>query len=321
MTADELKDKISIVIASVHTVQVYLVLKNDGEFMVKLADIENETEPELRNLFAESLKTHICQNEDLSLCELSTADERANAIYQYDYSEYPEELSLFRDFSIVGAIQNFEKFNFSEDSLSTLCGYIIYLGNMENGIVLFKKHYPVSLIKRESFLLGAIKSEERFKKISGDDIIRLNGSVQLLRIADEIFVTDFEVLERNLGFNKLIFKAADDAIDSIQCLNLIDDIQVLKDAAEDASYARKLSKIKKTSPIFSLGIDKATIIQFTIDNPGLTGQFKYSEDGSTIRLDTKKSKAAFIKLLNDSFLRSELTKQYYEAKAKDNISG
>ena len=48
--------------------------------------------------------------------------------------------------------------------------------------------------------------------------------------------------------------------------------------------------------------------------------FKYSDDGSTIRLDTKKSKAAFIKLLNDAFLRSELTKEYYEARAKDNIT-
>ena len=50
------------------------------------------------------------------------------------------------------------------------------------------------------------------------------------------------------------------------------------------------------------------------------GKFKYSEDGLTIRLDTKKSKDAFIMLMNDAFLHSELSKRYYEAKAKDNIS-
>ena len=31
-------------------------------------------------------------------------------------------------------------------------------------------------------------------------------------------------------------------------------------------------------------------------------------------------KQLFLKMMNDSFLRSELTKQYYEASAKDNLT-
>lgn len=68
-----------------------------------------------------------------------------------------------------------------------------------------------------------------------------------------------------------------------------------------------------------LGISKEAIIEFTKTTPELQGKFKYSEDGSTIRLDTRKSKDAFIKLMNDSFLRSELTRQYYEASSKDQL--
>lgn len=45
-----------------------------------------------------------------------------------------------------------------------------------------------------------------------------------------------------------------------------------------------------------------------------------SEDGTQIRLGTKKSKIAFLKLMNDAFLHSELTKQWYDASAKDNIT-
>ena len=44
-----------------------------------------------------------------------------------------------------------------------------------------------------------------------------------------------------------------------------------------------------------------------------------NEDGKKIRLDTKVSKTAFIKLLNDDFLRSELTELYYASVAKDNV--
>ena len=74
------------------------------------------------------------------------------------------------------------------------------------------------------------------------------------------------------------------------------------------------------SVVIKLGITKEAIVEFTKTTSELTGKFKYSEDGTKIRLDTKKSKDAFLKLMNDAFLRSELTEQYYEASAKDNTT-
>ena len=321
MTIEEIKDKLSTLLGQPYTVQVYFVLKQDENLILRLADIEDEkTEPEVDKLFLEYMTDTVLNNNDLQVCELSTADERTNDIFHYDYTEYPEELEVFQSFDIKQATKEVEKFNFEQDNLSRLCGYIIYIGSMEDGVSLFKKHYPISLIKRDSFLLGAIKSKQRFELVTGDDIIRLNGAVQLFRINGEIFVIDIKVLERNMGFNQLIYKAADETVQAIEELAIIEDIQVLRDSAEDIAFARKLSRVKKSSPIFKLNISKETIIEFTKTTHDLSGRFKYSEDGNEIRLDTKKSKDAFITLMNDAFLRSELTKQFYEAKAKDNIT-
>ena len=321
MTIEQLKDKINNLFRKRFTSQVYLVLKQDENLILKLADIEDEkAEPAVKELFRNYIEEIILNKDDLQICDLSTADERSNAIYHYDYSEYPEELEMFRDFNINKAIKEVERFNFKQDNLSSLYGYIIYLGSMQEGISLFKKHYSFSLIKRDSFLLGAKKSKQRFELVSGNDIIRLNGSAQLLKIDGEIVVIDIRVLEQNMGFSQLILKSARETVKAIEDIALLEDIQVLKDAAEDISFARKLSKVKKSSPIFKLNISKKTIIEFTKVTQDLSGKFKYSEDGSSIRLDTKKSKDAFVKLMNDDFLRSELTKQYYEAKAKDNIT-
>lgn len=321
MTIEEIKDKLSTLLGQPYTVQVYFFLKQDENLILRLADIEDEkTEPEVDKLFLEYMTDTVLNNNDLQVCELSTADERTNAIFHYDYTEYPEELEVFQSFDIKQATKEVEKFNFEQDNLSRLCGYIIYIGSMEDGVSLFKKHYPISLIKRDSFLLGAIKSKQRFELVTGDDIIRLNGAVQLFRINGEIFVIDIKVLERNMGFNQLIYKAADETVQAIEELAIIEDIQVLRDSAEDIAFARKLSRVKKSSPIFKLNISKETIIEFTKTTHDLSGRFKYSEDGNEIRLDTKKSKDAFITLMNDAFLRSELTKQFYEAKAKDNIT-
>ncbi len=320
MEVETLKKNTENIVSQPISAQVFLLLKQDDQFIAKRADLENgKTETEVTKLFNEFILNRIVNNDELQLCELSTADERTNALYHYDYDEYPEELKLFKEFDINSSISNIDKFNFHKDNINSLYGYIIYLGTMENGIVLFKKHYSISLIRRDSFLLGIKKAKKRFELIQGDDILRLNGDAQLMLIDGEIYVLDTKVLEQNIKFSALINKAADETIAAIDVLGLLDDIQVLKDSAEEINFARKLSKVKKTSPIFSLNIPKETIVQFTKTTKELAGRFKYSEDGQAIRLDTKKSKDAFLKLMNDSFLRSELTNQYYETSAKDKL--
>lgn len=319
MEIEALQHKVESVFQQPSSVQVYLVLKNGDETYVRIADIEDKnTAPEIQQMFMESVKS-IIFNDDMIIRNLSVADESANVIYLYDYETYPEELGLFKNFDIDKAV-NLPKFNFRNGDLRHLFGYIIYLGSMNSGIVIFKKHFPISLIKRDSFLLGIINDNKRFERIDGNDIIRINRDIQLLRIDDEIYVIDLKMLERNMGFSQLIQKAANEAVETIYALNIIDDIDTLKDAADELPFARKLSKVTKSSPIFKLNIDRDTIIAFTKNTPVLKGKFKYSEDGMHIRLDTKKSKVDFLKLMNDAFLQSELTKQYYDASAKDNIT-
>ncbi len=320
MTSDELKGTVSTILGQQHSAQLYLVLKVNDELVLRLADIEDEsTAPEIQHMFEEFLETTIVANEDMIVRNLSVADESTNAVYEYDYDSYPEELNLFKQFNIEEAV-NIDHFNFNTDDLNHLFGYIVYIGSMESGIVLFKKHYPISLIKRESFLLGAIRSSERFEKLPGEDIIRLNNDAQLLRVGDTIFVLNLKILERNMGFSALIQQAATETVSAIEELDILDDIEVLRDTLEVPSFARKLSKVKKASPIFKLGISKKAIVEFTKNTPELAGKFKYSEDGTRIRLSTQKSKIAFLKLMNDAFLHSELTQQWYDASAKDNIT-
>ncbi len=320
MKIEELKANIDSVMNDSYSLQLYFVLKQNNQFVLRLADLEDDSAaPELENLFADNIRNQVLENDDLVLRQLSTDDERDNAIYHYDYETYPDELGAFKDFNIRTARSATPKFDFSKDDLGTLFGYIIYIGTMQNGIVLFKKHFPISLIKRDSFLLGAVKDKRRFEKVSGEDIIRMNGSIQLLKVNEQIYVLDIKMLERNMGFTELIQKAAAQTVISIEELGILEDIKGLKDSVAEASFARKLSKVKRTSPIFKLGITKETIVEFTKTTAELAGKFKYSADGLTIRLDTKKSKDAFLKLMNDAFLRSELTKQYYEASAKDQL--
>lgn len=318
MNEEEMKSKIYSIISDDTSINVFFVLTDDNnEYIMKKADLaEGETTEDFIELFRDYLFSSIVYNDDLRLCDFSSSDESENAVYFYDYDEYPKELSCINSFDISEGIKE-EFFSFSENNLSELKGYLIYLGSMKDGIVLYKKHYPISLIKRDSFLL--YKKDKRFVKFDGKDLLRISGSVQVMKLGSEMFVLETKNFEKNFGFESLIIKSANEAIEGIENKGILEDIQVLKDSVEDISFARKLSKVREKSPVITLNISNEDIIAFTKTNPGLRGKFKYSDDNKKIRLDTKASKTAFVKMLNDDYLRSELTKQDYTSIAKNKI--
>lgn len=317
MDVCELKNKIENVINNPFSISLFFLLKTEEGLQIKKADIENGTTTnELSNLFGNRLRL-ISNNDELRIANLSSSDGSPNSVYEYDYAEFPEDMLIIKNFDIHSATE-IEKFSFSNDSLNALMGYIIYIGDMENGIVCFKKHYPFSLIKREAFLL--FKHDERFKKLDTDDILRFNGDIHLFKIDNKIFVLDIKVVESHLGFEELIRNRAQKAIDDISSIEIVEDINILREAAEDISFSRKLSKIAGQSLIISQSIPNEKVIEFSKKHPGLKNAFRYSEDGKKISLDTKASQKSFLKLLNDDFLISELTNQSYDSLAKDRIS-
>jgi len=313
----DLKNKLSNILNSTKSISLFLVLHTNDGISIKKADIENgETTSEINELFRNRIR-EITSNEEIGVINLSSADERINTIYEYDYDEYPDEMLFIKNFDIKQAV-NYELFSFANDSLQSLLGYLIYIGDMNRGIVCFKKHYAVTMIKRGSFLI--CKCNERFKKLDADDIIRLNSDIGLFKLEDKIFVLDINILEKYFGFEELIRKRASTTIDSIESKGIIENVNALKNAATDFSFSKKLSKIAEQSLIITQSIPNDKIIKFSKTHPGLKGKFSYSDTGKQIVLKSKSSQIAFLKLLNDDFLISELTNQPYDSLAKDRIT-
>lgn len=160
MNKYDLKNKLSVILNYTQSISLFLVLHTHEGILIKKADIENDkTTKELNELFRNRIR-EITSNDEIGVTSLSSADERTNTIYEYDYDEYPDEMLFIKDFDIKQAV-NYENFSFANDSLKDLVGYLIYIGDMNNGIICFKKHYAITMIKRGTFLI--CKSNERFK--------------------------------------------------------------------------------------------------------------------------------------------------------------
>lgn len=292
---------------------VYFVLKDDTETIVKKADIENEKAlPELKRYYLDSIRTRIINQEDISLLNISESDERKDVIYRYDLDDIPSELSIIQD---ILQDQMQTTFRFNQDSISDIKGYVILIGDQTSKLLLYKQHYAISLIKRDSFLF--YKANERFVRLN-EDLIRLDDNFQFFSLNGELFIKDLNVLERFFGFHDAIKREAVLSVESIEDSGILEDVEVLKESIEDITFARKLTRLSTNSPVLG-NIPVPTIIEFSKSHPGIAGKFKYNQDESKIRLDTKKSQNLFVKLLKDSYLKSELTNMYYDSLAKDII--
>lgn len=316
MTIDEFKEKVSGVLSADGCSAEFFFLLDSNEGMnVKSVDINDEDHAELEKMFISSVSEKVLLNDDLSLVSLSSADDRKDAVYEYDLNDVPQELSYLK---CVIENEDFETFDLSSDDLSHLEGILILLGNQDVQLALYKHQYPVTLLKKDNgFNLMKPKGGSRFKKLDAD-ILKINSKFEFIKIDGKYYILDIKTLERFFGFHDAVKNVAVKGVENIKAANIVVDCDVLDARLDDISFARKLVKSASNSPVLGK-IPNAQVIGFTKNHPALRGKFKYSDDGNQINLKTKKSQNLFLKLLNDDFLQSELTRLYYDSIAKDSV--
>ncbi len=293
-------------------VSVYAILKDPNNQGPKKIDIEDDATEGLKALFIQSLRDCITDREDLSVLNLSTSDERVDAVYIYDL-ELPEELSSLEG---VTASDNLSLLDLADSELSGIKAILIEIGNNVGQVVLYKTMAPVNIFGRASFFLK--KSQHRLEQIK-DEFLRVSAGFQLMRINGELLVIDLGAIEKSFGFHEVIKREAISGINSIELMQLIENPEALRELVDDIKYARRFTKVAKASPVIRAGVPNATIISFCKAFPSLAGKIRFNNTEDKIILDTKVSKDLFIKLLMDNYLTSDLTKFHYESVAKDSV--
>lgn len=305
-------------------IQVFFIMKDAEDCIVKKANIVNDATEGLLQAHRDNIIQLASMMEEgidnLTVLDLSAADDRKSAIYRYDLDDRPQFFDAFKEIEEHQHDDYFTKengrfFDFSKDDLSQIDAFVILIGNDDNSIMIFRKNYSVNLFKRDRIYLIK-ESDTRFNTMK-DDFIRLDAKIDFLYVNGEVYIYNLDVLERFGDFHQIITSEATASLGDIDTLGLVSNLDVLYGRVDDLRFARKLAKISKDSPVFK--VPQSDIIQFTKNHPFLKDKFKYTADGSQIELNTKLSQDNFIKLLNDDFLHSELTKVNYESPAKNRL--
>ena len=322
MKTKELQQEIQEMLKGIKGITMYALIRRDNEENVKKINIADEHDPtdntaqELLNGFVEDINNKFSSYEDENeIIKLSAADERKNGLYYYDLDELPKEMEVLM--KISNPETDIETFNFKEDSLENISAFIIVVGNAEESIVMYKQQYPISLLKRDRYMLTPILHKNRLIKFD-QDILRVDFNYQFFLWNDTIYISDIDKMEKICSFHNIIVNEARKSIQAIENMNILDNVDVLLDELDNITFARKLTRVYKDSKVIGK-VENAQIIAFSQQHSYFRNNpLKLNENKDKFLLDTKKSKNTFIKLLNDDLLTSGLTSNDYEALAKNN---
>jgi len=288
----------------------YAMLKNNDE-LYKI-DIEGDSQNNMRDLFMRAIEERILKQDCISVLQYSSADERKNALYEYDLDDTPEDLLCFDQ--AIGN-NNIPLLNLNDESIADIKALVIRIGTQEKQILLYKMIAPINIYKsQKNFFL--IKDNTRMKQIN-DEFLRISDNFQMMHIDGKLVIVDLNAIEKRFGFHAVIKKEAVLGLNQIVQMAVLEDPNVYLALIDDVRIAKRLVKIADKSPVIQANIGAERIIAFCKTYPRLKGKFKFNDTEDKIILKTKIAKELFLKLLMDDFLTSDLTKYHYESLAKD----
>lgn len=318
MTKEELVEKIHECINEKSGIEIYFGLEN-GE--CRKGNFANAVQNRLKSMFVESLNRKVIAD-DIQLLELSSADERKDAIYHYDIQTAdPLDGTTWMD-EICNLNNDIQFFSFNNDGLDQIAYLLVKIATVDSQLVIYRNLPPINNYKKQSSYF-TIWNNNIFEEMS-NDFLKISPGVELLKIEEELIIVDLKFFERSFNFHDQIKRAANTQIIRLGTANFLEGIEKLSDAVEnDINMARKLSNLENNSPVLKKLIDgEITIesfINFTKTNPALTNRFKYSATNDKIAIKNKKHIKFLLKVLNDDYLMSELTRNIYDTLAKDKI--
>ncbi len=313
MELQDLRDKLAVINDEEIGITVHLVKKNDDSTESILnADISEDLAEELRIIFQKVINNRIIDNDELTLRNISSTHETINSIFLYDLEEFPDKLSIINQFQ---AFNDYPNFSFSDNDLESIKAIIITIGDENNYFSIYKHVYPVTIV-RQNKMLGFIPRGNRFEKLNSN-ILQINDSIDFLFTSNALIVNNLKTLSSVYGYNEIVKNQAREKITLISELDLIENIEELTMFIENIKYAKRILRIHPNSPVLRLA--RTSITNFIIKHPKLSRKIRLNDNRDKILLDTDVSKVLVIGILNDDYLKSNLTNLYYESENKSEI--
>lgn len=287
-----------------HGLSIFCCVKSNGGVQLKRFNVQDDFRNEINGLIIEATSSRYLDEDAVFDIADNIADNN-NAFYLIEASDQ------YNPFAFLSASDDIQE-TFSENDRANLLGFAFNFSIDTKNVWAYQHVYPTSISKKSKGLLALISGENIFEKLSNSKLFCIEGRVDVVIVENTICPAKISFLETNFGFEAYIRNEAQNTVAAIGETGLIKDIAKFTDfiTKDKMTNAKKLLKIKN-SPVLSMPIED--VIQRL---PTIT---RYSnikiEDGQIIAT-SQKDVASILKMLNDDFLRSELSRKEYDSPAK-----
>lgn len=248
-------------------------------------------------------------SEDIEFDGIENIADNRKIIYELEQNE---EYKPFEFLNNIDAVKE----NFNNDDTEKLMGFIFKFNLNSENIFVYQQAYSGTRIKNKNVLHVVKMGTDKFD-LFNKQLLRIDRRAEIIILNDRLYIKNIGVLQEKFKFQKYVRGEADGVIVKIENLDIVTNIDKIKacESEEKLTYAKKIMKLKH-SPV--LRVDKEILIN------RLNTIEKYKDiiniiDGK-IKTDTKKDVMNVLKMLNDDYLKSELTDTEYDSSIKKQVS-
>ncbi len=206
-----------------------------------------------------------------------------------------------------------EPFDFDSNSMSELFGIIIELDNGQDKLKIFKKTYPIQVIKKRT--THNFFSNEGSLKLFKKDLFQLNDKIHILSTGDQLVIVAKKVYLDYFGFKERLRKDAELNLASIQATNKFEVSERINVGSLTQSYQKKLKACVEQSPIY-LNQNFTRLQQHSKEYGGR--EIKINDDG-LFNIKSKKDLIVLIDFLNRDFNKNEVTGEVFKTPSKKRV--
>ena len=317
MTKDELKQKLQfLVVEQVQkNITVYVTTPTTG---LQLFNIIDANLPDLQEMFVKSVKSAILDYDTYTLEDYSVSLKRVDAFYRYDLAEENRTEEMKRMVEVLD-LEDHEKFDTNVASIESINGlYAVIRGNRDQHMVIYKNITSVDKTYAGSNMYIFGTSSNQFT-IQEKSMLRITPALHMLSVGGEIILIDMKRLESKLHLDCILKRESERDIRTISDKNIIVNDKHLKKVCESTSICKKLRHAMTLSKVAIKNISNADIITFA-KTARLDLKFHFNRANDKFEIKSKAEAIRFIKLLDDDYLWSELTKEDYDSPEKDPLN-
>lgn len=306
MKKEDVQRKIKEILCEKHGLEVFACIKEQDRYCLKKikgtdklrSRVLSKLEPTIASVFLA---------EDAEFESSDNIADNKNVLYEIVQNETYRPFSFLESFKSVSA-------EYNENDKENFFGFLFRINHNDKFFWIYQHIYTISRIDRSKNVL-AILAKNTYDAID-EDVIQISSRIDLLVLDDIIITSKVDLLQKYFGFEQYIRDGAQKTITMIQKMDIVIGLEKFI-ALERKSKLTNAKKILKASGSPVLQMDKGELLASLKRHARYSQMFNVIDE--RIEIHSQKDAAAFIKMLNDDIVRSDLTGQEYDSSSKSKL--